>query len=101
MATLWVREYKNLALDASGQPLQIPLEGDSVRDQTVSFTTTTQSNAFRSDTKYVAISSSVAFHYKVGANPTATPSSARVAADQWIFFGLDRQDLKVAAVTAS
>lgn len=101
MATLWIREYEDLALDARGRPMQIALEGDAVRDQTVTFTTTVQSSAFNKSTKYVAISSSVAFHYKVGTNPTATTSNARVAADQWIFFGLQEQDLKVAAVTAA
>lgn len=100
MATLWVREYDKLALDAAGRPMQVAMEGDASRDQTVTFTTSTQSEAFNKNTRYVAISSSVAFHFKVGANPTATTSTMRIAADQVYFFGVEQQDLKVAAVTA-
>lgn len=101
MATLWIREYDKIALDSTGKPMDAALEGDATRDQTVTFTTTVQSAAFNKSTKYVAITSSVAFHYKVGANPTATTSNLRVAADQVLFFGLQEESLKVAAVLAA
>lgn len=102
MATLWIREYDKGGLDGSGRALDIAVEGDSVRDQTVTFTTSAQSASFNASTKFIAITSSVAFHYKVGANPTATTSNMRVAADQIIFIGLqDQAGLKIAAILAS
>lgn len=83
MATLWIREY-----DASSA-LPIPVEPGLV-DQTVTFTTTTQSAAFASRTGLVTIIADAAFHYVVGAAPTATTSNLKVPADTL-------QTMKVAA----
>lgn len=101
MPTLWIREYDQAGKSQSGELLQIPLDGDATFDQTVTFTTSTQSAAFKKNTKFIEFISSSAFHYKIGTNPTATTSSMYVAADTAKFIGLQQQDLKIAAVAAA
>jgi hypothetical protein len=109
MATLWIREYAAIqhvaghaefpnATDRPMSPAPIPSEPGT--DQTVSFTTTTQSSAFAADTVMIRITSSAAFHYVVGANPTATTGGLRVPADVFVDIGVSPGD-KIAAVTAS
>lgn len=95
MATLWVREYTRSA--ARGVP--IPQEPGT--DQTpVTFTTTTQSAAFAAGTIFVSIIGSAAFHYVVGANPTATTSARKVPADTPVEFAVTAGQ-KVAVVAAA
>jgi hypothetical protein len=106
MATAWIREYslvewsRGRTPDREVNPVDIPVAAEPGTDQTVTFTTTTQSTAFAADTSYIAITSSVPFHYKVGSNPTATTGSLRVAADVILHVGVKPGD-KVAFVTAS
>lgn len=92
MATLWIREY--------GAYDHAPIAPEPGVDQTVTFTTSTQSTAFAGSTKYIGMISDAAFHYKVGANPTATTSVLKVPADTLIYIGVQAGD-KIAAVTAA
>ena len=92
MATLWIREY-----DASSA-LPIPVEPGLV-DQTVTFTTTTQSAAFGTG-GLVTIIADAAFHYVVGANPTATTSNLKVPADTLLTMKVAAGQ-KIAVVTAA
>lgn len=98
MATLWVREYKLIGSAGAGK---IEVAQEPGTDQTpVTFTTTTQSAAFASDTQYIAIHGSAAFHYVVGSNPTATTGALKVPADTIVYIGVTGGH-KIAAVTAA
>lgn len=99
MATLWISEYATMALDSFGKPLPLSPE-PPLAEQTVSFTTTTQSNAFNAQTRFIGVISSAACHVLVGSNPTATTSKKKIPADQLIYFAVRGGD-KIAAVTAS
>lgn len=93
MATLWIREYA-----ASGaQP--VPVEPE-LNDQTVSFTTTTQSGKFAAGTNLITFVADAAFHYKVGESPTATTANLKVPADTMRTIKVP-PGYKIAVVTAS
>ena len=103
MATLWVREYSQAAVAASPVSAgagKIPVAQEPGADQTVTFTTTTQSAAFAAGTSYIGIIGSAAFHYVVGSNPTATTGALKVPADTLVFVGVTAGQ-KIAAVTAA
>lgn len=96
MATLWVREYSALARKGS---IQAPMEPGT--DQTpVTFSTSAQSAAFAASTCIIAIVGSAAFHFVVGANPTATTGALKVPADTLIFVGVTSGQ-KIAAIAAA
>lgn len=97
MATLWIREYVDRGVARAARGVQIPQEPGT--DQTVTFTTSTQSAAFGASTRFIGIIGSAAFHYAVGANPTATAGALKVPADQLIFIGVTAGQ-KIAAVAA-
>lgn len=96
MASLYIAEYATLPNLASGQP-QIAPE-PSIATQKVTFSTTTQSNAFNAQTRYIAVTADGIFSYSVGSNPTATTSTFRVAADSIIYMAVQPND-KIAAIT--
>jgi len=54
--------------------------------QTVTFTTTTQSNAFGSTTKMICVHTDSICSIEFGTNPTATTSSRRMAANTTEYF---------------
>lgn len=92
MATLWIREYTR------SSALPIPVEPGI--DQTVTFTTTTQSAAFGAQSAMATIIGSAAFHYVVGSSPTATTSNLKWPADTPLTIGITSGD-KIAVVAAS
>lgn len=79
MATLWVTEYADISAMGGG-PAQAGKE-PAVADQSVTFTTATQSAAFTAKTRLVRLYSSVACHVLFGADPTATAAKQKLAAD--------------------
>ncbi len=96
MATAWISEYDSMPHSLNGQIAPEP----PIAAQTVSFTTTTQSNAFNAKTRYIGITADAAFHFLVGANPTATTSKMRRPADDLYFCAVQASD-KIAFVTAA
>ena len=96
MATLWIREYSS--------PPSIrdtPIAPEPGVDQTpVTFTTSTASAAFGSQTKYIAMIGSAAFHYVIGDAPVATTGSLKVPADTLLYVSVEAGD-KVAAIAAA
>ena len=96
MATAWISEYEALPHGVGAQIAPEP----PIAAQTVTFTTTTQSTAFGAKTRYIGFALSAAGHFLVGANPTATTSKMKLAADQIYFAGVQPGD-KIAFVTAS
>ncbi len=98
MATLYVTEFsginviENKTVDIVTQP--------PVAEQTVSFTTTTQSSAFNSATRVVRIHTDSICSIAFGTNPTATTTKMRMVAGQTEYFGVPNNvSYKVAAVT--
>jgi hypothetical protein len=107
MATLWIREYarvgfaKQNSRQVSAGSGQIPVVQEPGTDQSpVTFTTSAQSAAFAADTAYVRCYSSDAFHYVVGANPTATTDHLKWPADAPLEIGV-APGQKIAVIAAA
>jgi hypothetical protein len=97
MATLWVTEYGE---PATPRGIVLPIAKEPrVANQTVTFTTTTQSSAFNTETRYVRIVSSADCHLEFGSDPTATTSTQKLLAGQEAWRSVVAGH-KVAAVTA-
>jgi hypothetical protein len=89
MATMYIREYNYICRDIGGNAIQAGLEDGNRTGQAVTFTTSTQSAAFQSDTVMVRISCDAEAFLNFGANPTATAANAvNVQADTPEFFGV-------------
>jgi hypothetical protein len=73
MATAWISEYPVLSADAEGQKIAVAPE-PATTTQAVTFSTSAQSAAFGSQTRFVRIVASADCHLLFGANPTATAS---------------------------
>ena len=74
MATAKISEYKEMAKDASGDNVAVPME-PAISTQTVTFTTAVASAAFNKSTKFIRVVADAKAHFVVGgspANPTAS-----------------------------
>ena len=82
MAKAYINERK------FGSPLQdrhvLPIHGQTVRTQGVTFSGSTQSAAIGAGTDYIDFTADAAAHYAIGDNPTATTSSPRINANERI-----------------
>jgi hypothetical protein len=86
MATLYVSEFASSTPSGIGVPVgqQPPLI-----EQTVAITgASVQSNAFQVGTTFVRVHCDGVCSIEVGTNPTATTSTARMAANQTEYFGI-------------
>lgn len=98
MAVLYIQEYSRIAGDADGHHVQAGFE-PAVTSQAVTFTTTTQSAAFNTATKFIRVFSDTACYVKFGSNPTATTATDMpLAANTAEFFAVVAGQ-KIAAVT--
>jgi hypothetical protein len=94
MSTAYVTELTALATHVtSAQIAQMP----PVAEQKVTFTTTTQSAAFNAATRLIRVHPTSICSIAIGANPTATTSTMRLAADAVEYFGVNAGD-KIAFV---
>lgn len=98
MANLIVTEYASLGSDIGASRVPVAAE-PAVTTQTVTFTTTTQSNAFNASTRFVRLIADANCHLLFGPNPTATTSHQKVTANTVEWRAVNPGD-KVAAVTA-
>jgi len=94
MAKLWLREYGEMpqARNKSSMAARasVPLAMEPGLDQApVTFTTAAASAAFGTGTRFIAATSDVAFHFVVGANPTATTSHLRWPAGIPLWIGVE------------
>ena len=96
MAKAYISEYSELPV-LTGKVVPTGME-PAAAEQVVTFTTTTQSAAFGTNTRYIRVHVDAICSYKFGANPTATTSTPRMAASSTEFFGVNPGD-KVAFVT--
>lgn len=98
MATLYITEFQEVAKAGSDNLLmgQCP----PVAQQTVTFTTSTQSAAFNAKTRFIRVYSSADAMIEFGSNPTATTSKMPIKAGVPEYFGVNPAE-KVAAITAA
>jgi hypothetical protein len=98
MATLYVEEYTDLAVDGRG--VNIPAPGHFNRCQKVTITgaSTATTNAVSSKTRYVALATDTACQYELGGTPTADGNSRFLAANSRIFLQVLTGD-KVAVIS--
>lgn len=95
-ATCKIGEYSNLVVDANGRIVPVAQE-PSDDDQSVTYTTSSQSTVLEDETIFIRIICDAKAHFQFGANPTATANDPYVAADTAEYFGVTRgADLKVA-----
>lgn len=95
MASLYVSEYRDVQ-SVGGGSAQVPTGW--IRDQKVAIGgVSTQSLAFDGATRCIRIHTDAICSYVVGANPTATDSNARLAADQENYIGV-QGDQKIAVI---
>lgn len=99
MATAWVTEYRDVKSVLRSGPAGLP-KTPSVANQTVTYTTTTQSNAFNSLTNYIRFVSTSNCHILINADPTATTSTTYVPAGAVEYFGVTPGH-KIAVVAAA
>jgi hypothetical protein len=87
MATLYIAEYAALA-GTGNYPVQSPFT-PPIAEQTVAIgASSAQSAAFNKNTNFVRLHTDAICSVAFGANPTATTSNARLAANQTEFFGV-------------
>lgn len=99
MAKLYISEYAELGT-IHGEKFPVATE-PPLAEQTVSIGgSSTQSNAFSSQTKYIRVHTDAICSVLVGANPEATASKKRLSADQTEYFAVAGGD-KIAVITNS
>jgi len=88
MATLYIKEYQYVASTRQQSYVQIGQE-PPVAEQTVAIGgASAQSAAFNANTQYVRLHTDAICSVAFGANPTATISNGRMAANQTEYFGV-------------
>lgn len=90
MSTLKIREYTQLGSTANGAA-PITQESGGVIDQTpVTFTSSSvQSAAFNTNTKYITAKADVAWCFRVAKDPTATVNMIAVPAGELYSMGVE------------
>ena len=96
MAKIYITEHKNPTF-LLGAPLPVLMHPPLASQTVVNTGATTQSSAFNTDTKIVCIHTDSVCSIEFGANPTATTSSRRLAANSTEFFEV-AQGHKVAVI---
>lgn len=86
-ATCKISEYSRLVVDANNREVPVALE-PAIAVQNITYTTSTQSAAFNSDTRFVRIVCDAKAHFEFGGNPTAAATDPYLAADTAEYFGL-------------
>lgn len=99
MAKLYITEYQDMPRDSKGIAIVAGNEADGGGvDQVVDFTAgATQSAAFGAETRFVRINTDSIGSLAFGANPTATTSNKRMAANTTEYWGV-KGGQKVSAI---
>lgn len=93
-ATLYISEF-SIGATAATQVAKQP----EITTQTVSIGgTSTQSAAFNGNTRLIRVHTDTICSIKIGSNPTASTTTARMAADQTEYFEVNPGD-KIAVIT--
>ena len=86
-ATCKISEYRRMPQDDDGRVLPVAQE-PAVTDQTVTYTSSTQSAAFNNSTHFVRIVCDAKAHFQFGTDPTATANDPYLPADAPEYFGV-------------
>lgn len=86
MTTLYISEYTEAGYMPGLGTLPVGKEPSTVQQTVGNAGASTQSSAFRSDTKLVRLHTDSICSIRFGTNPTATTSTARMAANQTEYF---------------
>lgn len=100
MATLQITEFAYMTKDANNQLIPVGELDSVVTTQTVTYTTSTQSNTLDKRTRFVRVIADADCHLAAGTNPTATASDPRLEANVAEYFGVQPKgtsDTKIAA----
>lgn len=92
MATVYIEEFVDLPTGANGQLAPIARAPGVARQTVAVGGSSTQSSAFNAKTRYVRLHTDTICSVLFGANPTATTSSPRMAADQTEYFAVNPGD---------
>ena len=99
MGILYVTEFQELPTITLGHSGAMAMQ-PPMAEQTVSYTTTTQSAAFNANTRYVRLHTDSICSIEFGTNPSATTSTARMVAGQTEYYAVPKgASYKVAAVS--
>lgn len=99
IAVLYITEYADVGVSA-GRAIQAPAE-PNLAEQTVAIGgASAQSAAFNAKTRVVMLHTDAICSIKFGTNPTATTSTARMAAGETRFYMVPKDEsYKVAVIT--
>jgi hypothetical protein len=101
MAVLFIAEYEHLATDRSAGGSSNIAQDPPIAEQTEAITgASTQSNAFNGNTKFIRVHTDSICSIAVGADPTASATTRRMAAGQTEYFGV-RGGWKIAVISNS
>lgn len=87
MAKAHIVEYGDLAKSGEGEV--IPVGGRTLATQAVTYSTSTQSTAFKSQTRFIRLICDAKAHFAFGDDPAATADSPYIVADTAEYFGVD------------
>lgn len=88
MASLYVREYRDVATSVMAADVPAGAEPAATDQKLTISGSAAASSAFTATTYFVRVHTDVVCHVEFGDSPTATTSSARMAANQTEFFGV-------------
>lgn len=88
-ADCYVSEYANLVIDESNRLVPVAQE-PAIAVQRVTYTTSTQSSAFNTRTRFIRIVCDAAAHFEFGTNPSATADNPYLPSNTPEYFGVPR-----------
>lgn len=98
MAVLFISEYAFQPVTA-GKAIAAALE-PSITTQTVAISgSSTQSSTFNAKTTFIRVHTDAICSISISANPTASSTTARMAAGATEYFGIATTGLKIAVIT--
>lgn len=99
MATLFISEFEEMGVGVDGREMQAPV-APPIATQTVTFTTSTASNAFNARTRLVMVLSTAAAAVKFAGTPTAVATDIAIPGEVPMYFSVPpNSSLKIAAIT--
>jgi hypothetical protein len=100
MATLYVAEFQDTAKTMNTGSIQAP-QHPPIAEHTLSIGGSSQvSNAFAAHARLIRVNTDAVCHVAIGADPTATTGSMRLAENQTEFFGV-KGGHKIAVIQGS
>ncbi len=96
-----ITEYEQLPRDATGVVILTANEPARVNQQVAVGGGSTQSAVFDDATKFIRLHTDVACRLEFGVNPTAAPTSRRMAAGATEYIGLRAKGMRLAVISTT